>query len=57
MHAHQRQVNPHMCLKAMCLSDAKAHSSIRFRFGRFSTMQEITIAIEEIKKVYFVCLD
>ena len=43
-------VEPSHVLKAMGLSDAKAHSSIRFSFGRFTSMQEITIAIEEIKK-------
>jgi cysteine desulfurase len=34
----------------MGLSDAKAHSSIRFSFGRFTTLQEMTTAVEEIKK-------
>lgn len=43
-------VEPSHVLKAMGLIDAKAHSSIRFSFGRFTSMQEITIAIEEIKK-------
>jgi cysteine desulfurase len=43
-------VEPSHVLKAMALSDAKAHSSIRFSFGRFTTLQEITIAIEEINK-------
>jgi cysteine desulfurase len=43
-------VEPSHVLKAMGLTDAKAHSSIRFSFGRFTSMQEITIAIEEIKK-------
>jgi cysteine desulfurase len=43
-------VEPSHVLKAMGLSDAKAHSSIRFSFGRFTSLQEITMAIEEIKK-------
>jgi cysteine desulfurase len=43
-------VEPSHVLKAMGLTDAKAHSSIRFSFGRFTSMQEITMAIEEIKK-------
>jgi cysteine desulfurase len=43
-------VEPSHVLKAMGFSDAKAHASIRFSFGRFTTLQEITIAIEEIKK-------
>lgn len=43
-------VDPSHVLKAMGLSDAKAHSSIRFSFGRFTTLQEMTTAIEEIKK-------
>jgi cysteine desulfurase len=41
---------PSHVLKAMGLTDAKAHSSIRFSFGRFTTLQEMTTAIEEIKK-------
>jgi cysteine desulfurase len=43
-------VEPSHVLKAMGLTDAKAHSSIRFSFGRFTTLQEVTTAIEEIKK-------
>jgi len=46
-------VEPSHVLNAMGLSDTKAHSSIRFSFGRFTTLQEITLAIEEIKKVVF----
>jgi cysteine desulfurase len=43
-------VEPSHVLKSMGLSDAKAHSSIRFSFGRFTTLQEMTTAIEAIKK-------
>ena len=43
-------VEPSHVLKSMGLSDAKAHSSIRFSFGRFTTLQEMTTAVEEIKK-------
>jgi cysteine desulfurase len=43
-------VEPSHVLKAMGVSDAKAHSSIRFSFGRFTTLQEMTTAIEAIKK-------
>jgi len=41
---------PSHVLKAMGLSDLEAHSSIRISFGRFTTLQEMTTAIEEIKK-------
>ena len=43
-------VEPSHVLKAMGYSDAKAYSSIRFSFGRFTTAQEMMTAIEEIKK-------
>ena len=43
-------VEPSHVLKAMGYSDAKAYSSIRFSFGRFTTAQEMMTAVEEIKK-------
>ncbi len=38
-------------LRAMGLSAAQADCSIRFSFGRFTTLEEITIAIEIVRKM------
>jgi cysteine desulfurase len=40
---------PSHVLKAMHMSDEQANSSIRFSFGKFTTEEEITFAIEKIE--------
>ena len=43
---------PSYVLKAMGLSDADAHSSLRFSVGRFSEDRDIDRAIDHIRQVY-----
>ncbi|WP_188150583.1 IscS subfamily cysteine desulfurase [Teredinibacter waterburyi] len=42
-------VEPSYVLKAIGLSDALAHSSIRFSFGRYTTAEEVEFAVEKVK--------
>ena len=45
-------LEPSYVLKAMGLSDADAHSSVRFSLGRFSDQQDVDRAIAHIRQVY-----
>lgn len=45
-------VEPSYVLKAMGVSDADAHSSIRFSLGRFTTEQHVEQAVAHIRKIY-----
>jgi cysteine desulfurase len=43
--------HPSHVLKAMGLTDREAYASIRFSVGRFSYIEEIDFAIEQVGKV------
>lgn len=45
-------IEPSHVLQSMGLSDALAHSSLRFSFGRYTILQEVTVASDWIKQVY-----
>jgi cysteine desulfurase len=45
-------IEPSHVLKAMNLEDDQLNSSLRFSLGRFNTLEEIEIAISELKKEF-----
>ncbi len=42
-------LEPSYVLRALGREDELAHSSIRFTFGRFSTLEEVDYAVEKIR--------
>ncbi len=42
-------LEPSYVLRALGLDDELAHSSIRFSFGRFTTKEEVTYAVEKVR--------
>ena len=45
-------VEPSYVLKTLGLTDEESHSSLRFSFGRFTSLEEVQIAIEVVKSGY-----
>lgn len=45
-------MTPSHVLTSMGIDDERAHSAIRLSFGRFSTLDDVDIAIEKIRAVY-----
>lgn len=43
-------LEPSYVLRALGLNDEMAHSSLRFSFGRFSTVEEVDFAIEQVRQ-------
>lgn len=42
-------LEPSYVLRALGLNDELAHSSLRFSFGRFTTDQDVDIAVEQLR--------
>lgn len=42
-------IEPSYVLRAMGVPDERAHSSIRFSFGRFTTEKDVDLAVEQVK--------
>lgn len=45
-------IEPSLVLQSMGLSNALAHCSLRFSFGRYTTLQEIKFVLDQIKTVH-----